>query len=195
MNSTLNKIFIFSAGVAIGSVVTWKALESKYEQFIQEEIKAFKEEYSGVKKNIEIGDNTRFDVDLDDDEPKNTIRYDREEYSSIIENEGYDTIKKGDAAGVERPYTIEPDEYDTLSNYEAISLTYYADEVLADDMDNIVDDIDEIVGDDFADYFGEYEDDTVFIRNDMRKCDYEICRDPRKYSDVVGNNPHLTDDE
>lgn len=194
MNSTLNKIFIFSAGAAIGSVITWKMLESKYEQFVQDEIKAFKEEYAGVKKNVDIGDTDRFDVGLND-EPEKPIKRDRKEYSSIIENEGYNTIEKGDAVGLERPYTIEPDEYDTLSDYEAISLTYYADEVLADDMDNIVDDIDEIVGDDFADYFGEYEDDTVFIRNDMRKCDYEICRDPRKYSDVVGIDPHLTDDE
>ena len=188
MNSILNKTFIFSAGVAIGSVVTWKILESKYEQLIQEEIKAFKEEYSKAKKNDENDGEESDEVDLEED-------FERKEYASIIENEGYNdiSIEKGDAVRVERPYTIEPEEFGNLYNYESISLTYYSDNILADDMDNIVDDVDLIVGDDFADYFGEYEDDAVFIRNDVRKCDYEICRDARRYHDVVGDNPHLTD--
>ena len=189
MNSILNKTFIFSVGVAVGSVVTWKILEAKYEQLIQEEIKAFKAEYSNAKKNDEIEDD---DAEIDLEE--NT---DRIEYASILENEGYtgEFMKKGDAVGMERPYTIEPDECGNLPNYEVIELTYYADGILADDMDNIIDDVDFIVGDDFADYFGEYEDDAVFIRNDARKCDYEICRDVRRYYDVAGDNPHLTDYE
>ena len=38
-------------------------------------------------------------------------------------------------------------------------------------------------------HFGEYEDDSVFVRNDDRKCDYEILMDQRLYSDVIKGMP------
>ena len=61
--------------------------------------------------------------------------------------------------------------------------------MLADEDDEPVDDIEEIVGDGLE-HFGEYgEDDSVFVRSDMRKCDYEILRDLREFSEVVGAFP------
>ncbi len=50
---------------------------------------------------------------------------------------------------------------------------------------DIVDDIEETVGIDSLTHFGEYEDDSVFVRNDERKCDYEILLDHRDYEDCV----------
>ena len=50
---------------------------------------------------------------------------------------------------------------------------------------DIVDDIEETVGIDSLTHFGEYEDDSVFVRNDERKCDYEILLDDRDYEDCV----------
>ena len=47
---TLVKAFIFVAGAAIGSAVTWKVVKNKYEQITQEEIKSVKEEYSRLTK-------------------------------------------------------------------------------------------------------------------------------------------------
>lgn len=88
------------------------------------------------------------------------------------------------------PYVISPDDYGENDNYTQISLVYYAgDEVLADDEDEVVEDIENTVGEDFAEHFGEYEDDSVFIRNDRLRCDYEILRDNRSFSDVAeGSN-------
>ena len=82
------------------------------------------------------------------------------------------------------PYVISPDEFGELDDYETISLTYYSDKVLADDMDQVIDDYMVCVGNDFMNHFGEYEDDSVFIRNDARKCDYEILYDLRPYSEL-----------
>ena len=45
-------------------------------------------------------------------------------------------------------------------------------------------DVDGTVGDDYADHFGEYEDDSVFVRNDLTRCEYEILADTRKYTDA-----------
>ena len=91
------------------------------------------------------------------------------------------------------PYVIPPEEFGE-TDYEIISLTYYADGILADDMDDIVDDVDDIVGADSLTHFGEYEEDSVFVRNDLREVDYEILRDPRKYSDVVGDSQSQVDE-
>ena len=60
--NTLVKAFIFVAGAAIGSAVTWKVVKNKYEQITQEEIKSVKEEYSRLTKlmrmKIEYADNS-----------------------------------------------------------------------------------------------------------------------------------------
>lgn len=34
-------------------------------------------------------------------------------------------------------------------------------------------------------HFGEYEEDAVFVRNDAKKCDYEILKDLRRFCDVL----------
>ena len=58
---------------------------------------------------------------------------------------------------------------------------------------DIVDDIEETVGIDSLTHFGEYEDGSVFVRNDERKCDYEILLDHRNYEDVIKKKPQSTE--
>jgi hypothetical protein len=94
----------------------------------------------------------------------------------------------------DKPYVISPDEFGEFYDYEKISLTYYADQVLADEDDELVEDIEETVGFESLNAFGEYEDDSVFVRNDRLKCDYEILLDQRKYSDVIKRRPHEVED-
>ena len=55
---------------------------------------------------------------------------------------------------------------------------------MADDNDELVDDVEETVGSDSLNHFGEYEYDLVFVRNDRLKCDYEILLSLRKYSEA-----------
>ena len=82
------------------------------------------------------------------------------------------------------PHVIPPEEFDTKPDYETVSLTYYADNVLADEMDDIVEDVDDRIGEDSLTHFGEYEDDSVFVRNDAMRIDFEILADQRKFSDL-----------
>lgn len=81
------------------------------------------------------------------------------------------------------PYVITPDEYD-YSEYEPTTLNYYSDGVLTDIYDNKIDDIDEMVGLESLEHFGEYEDDTVYVRDDSKKVDYEILRNSEEYYDL-----------
>ena len=44
--------------------------------------------------------------------------------------------------------------------------------------------IENTVGNEALTTFGEYEDDAVHVRNDAKKCDYEVLLDNRKYEEV-----------
>ena len=103
------------------------------------------------------------------------------EYDDSVDNE-----KKG-ATVWDEIYVIAPDQVGDYDEYELVSLTYYADGVLTDSENNPIleEDIEDYVVPDFADHFGEYEDDSVFVRNEVMEIEYEILRDLRNYSDIV----------
>lgn len=87
----------------------------------------------------------------------------------------------------DKPYVISPEDFGEYEDYETISLTYYKDKVLTDELNEIVEDIEETVGEESLNHFGEYEDDSVFVRNDSKRCDYEILLVDQFYSDVYSN--------
>lgn len=200
MSSKGMAFLAFVVGAGTGSVCTWKLLKRKYELIAQEEIDSVKAAYAireigkgfveGFRDGLKVAED-RTQKDEDDVDFKN--------YASIIQKEGYTDYsrsveeKKGEAF-VEKPYVISPEEFGEFEEYEKISLTYYADEVLADENDEEVDDVDEIVGEESLNHFGEYEDDSVFVRNDRLKCDYEILLDQRNYSDVAKTRPHRVEE-
>ena len=78
--------------------------------------------------------------------------------------------------------------------YQSESLTLYACGTLTDDFDNPIEDVPAMVGD-ALDHFGEYEDDSVFVRNDQYKCNYEICKDVRTYEQARSRLMNLVDDD
>lgn len=195
MNYKLFSALSFVAGAAIGSVVTWKLVKTKYEQIAQEEIESVKEVYSRKKTPPSIDECVDEIIRQTDDKP------DVVEYAARIANLGYDhdetekeskEIDKIDREEDEdsmrdKPYVISMEEYDE-SEYNAETLTLYADGVLTDWRDDIIDDVEDMVGQDAIDNFDKYADpDTVYVRNDARELDYEIQRDYRNYSDVYGD--------
>ena len=184
----------FIIGTVTGSVVTWYLLKDKYEALAQEEIDSVKEFFlrreqelkdQSVKKTVAEGIK-----DADKEKP------DLKEYARRLEKEGYTRYSDfgADDEGVSdkqtKPYVIPPEQFGDDENYDQISLTYYADGVLADENDEVIEDVEDAVGIDSLNRFGEYEDDSVFVRNDARKCDYEILLDQRTYSEVVEDMPH-----
>lgn len=177
-----NNLVIFATGAAIGSVVTWKLVKTKYEQIAQEEIDSVKEVFSRKYEQKETTENT-------DDKKED----DFSNYEKIIKNAGYtsDSKKEEDEDMDDAPYVISPEEFDELDDYDAESLTLYADGVLTDDFDNVIEDVDSMVGEENLDRFGEFEDDSVFVRNDRLKCDYEILRVNENYRDLY---PHVEEE-
>lgn len=192
-----NKLY-FGAGVLIGAAVGaissayfWK---KKYMLAAQEEIDAVREFYKSradenkpAVKKVQLAEGEL--VSIQKNSYGNYYKYG--DYYKIAEaygaGEENHISKKEVSDNKEHPYVISPEEFGEIEEYEKISLTYYADRVLTDDLNEPIDDIPGIVGEDFATHFGEYEDDSVFIRNDRLKCDYEILLSERTYDEILEN--------
>lgn len=215
MKNTLGNFIVFAAGAVIGSAVTWKIVKTKYEQIAREEINSVKETFAkrhprpvkdeseskrylkevaepfaeGFAKGVADGLANESSADQLDIRAYADKLRDLEyvNYSNHNSAGGY-SKQKDDDGKTTASRIIRPEEFGESDDYESISLTYYSDGVLTyEDDTTIVEDADEIIGIDPSEHFGEYEDDSVFIRNDELKCDYEILYDPRKFSDVVND--------
>lgn len=183
----LFKVMIFLTGGAVGSAVTWKLVKTKYEQIANEEIDSMREYYNEKKKKdmLEVSEviHEGFKAgDLTVQDIRNKVQelgYANEQWLRDNENSN----EEEDEEIMDKPYVIPPEE-SWEQDYPTISLTYYeGDKVLANERNEMIANADELVGEDFADHFGEYEEDSVFIRNDNHKVYYEILRDYGNYSE------------
>lgn len=172
----LVKGLTFIAGSAIGSVITWKLVKTKYEKRADEEIHSIREYYEEqLKKESDISEPVNETKEEDSELSLDRIRERVNEREKIKEEETEDVLG---------PQIVAPEEL-WERDYPTISLTYYeGDGVLADECDKEISNVSDLVPEDFADHFGEYEDDSVFVRNDNIKVYYEILRDLGSFSEI-----------
>lgn len=199
MNCKFKSATAFVIGAAIGSIIAWKLLEAKYERLAREEIDSVKEVFSRREQVNPAPVEDDETVEAVEDEEENTRAEDKEtatqiirEYNKYSSNSNQEQV--GERKMANKPYVISPSEFGEIYEYDTISLTYYSDQVLVDEDDELVEDVERLVGFDSLTHFGEYEDDSVFVRNDTLKCDYEILFDHRKYTDVISKKPPTTED-
>lgn len=202
MNKNLYNFCVFTVGAAIGSAVTYAILKERYKRIADEEIDSMREYY---KRKLDEIKESISDIDDEEDEAESSdenVDEDTEkkyaDYAAIIRRSQYN---KEDAEEVECmnepetwPYVITPEEFGEYG-YQEVSLNHYADGVLTDELDQPIEDIEGTVGKDYATHFGEYEADSVFIRNDELQIDFEILADLRKFSDLPKTKLCLTEDE
>ena len=202
MNNKVVNVLMFAAGAAIGSVVTWKLVKTKYEQIARDEIASVKEVFSFRKFEPEVFEPKKSeletkDADEDEDEEPDPCEVEKDEYKGLLKTYGYtdtEDDKKGGSYTVAAPYVITPDEFGGEYEYDAISLNYYADGILADDWGVIIDDVEGEVGTESLNHCGQYQADTLFVRKDRLKIDHEIIRDERSDSDVHDVPQHPEDE-
>lgn len=192
----MKNLLCFVAGAAIGSVVTWKLIEKKYKDLADEEIESVIETFKNRKPRI-TKDNVKETVEKVINkykEPKeivediiNAERYYIENEEEIDEDdESNYTVNVDNDIEVVTPYVITPEQFGEYNEYGTKTLTYYADNVLTDEIDNPItsEEMITMIGIDALDHFGEYEDDSVYIRDEMNEMDYEILKSEKKFSEI-----------
>lgn len=138
-------------------------------QYASELSKREHENYSGYFNEDEDEEADDDDEVMDDETPEDEAEYDKVEY------------KKGSINP--KPYVISPEEFGELDDYDQVSLTYYADLFLGDDTGRLIDDVQDKVGWESLNRFGEYEEDAVHVRNEALRTDFEILRVNYNYKD------------
>lgn len=197
MSKGIKYLFAFAIGAAAGSFAAWKLLETKYQNIADEEIASMEDFYK--RRYAEPTEESK-DENPDEDEEDDSEYFVYEDQVSqyITTTESTEDEKGGsEIAEEEVPRVIAPGEFGD-GDYELETLLYFEkDKILTDDGYTPIGNPESIVGPDYASHFGDYEydQDSVYVRNDRLKTDYEILRDERKYDDVVKQNPDLTDEE
>jgi hypothetical protein len=206
MNSKFINVLFFAAGAVIGSAVTWKVVKTQYEKIVQEELDSIREAFAGNEPDV-AQEHTE---DSDDEDQRRTSRQinwdeledlDEEEDEEILEEyarlaDVYKNDEEGGAKSMpKRPYVISPYDFGEIDEYKQFELTYYADGILEDEDYEIVTDVDELIGEDSLNTFGEYEDDAVFVRNENLNADFQILKDYRTYTEARGISPDRVNNE
>ena len=164
----MNKIIFaaFAAGAVLGVIAAWR-----YSVHASEE-ETYDEEF----------DDTNADAD---DISEESAEEEKSEVQRIVIDEGY----TAEEAETKDPYVISSDEFGFFDDYEEITLTYYADDILADDQDRIIEDKESIIGRDALSRLTNTDDETVYVRNEKLKVDYEICYDYKQFAEVMDEQP------
>ena len=186
----------FISGAAIASFITYKVVEKKFKIIADEEIASVKEMY---ERKIEKLTPAKVESQEPIEEiivPDNGVRVNP--YSSLVTDLGYSNNKKEMEEKMEEDNTIEvipPEDFGEYG-YKCESLTFYdIDKVLTFDNDEKITDVNKFVGPNALHSFGEYEDDSVFVRNHGMKTDFEILLDTRSYSEVVSGDSIKDEDD
>ena len=203
-NTGLYCALSFIGGAAVAALATWKIMEKKcekkYSDIAEEEIKSVKERFT-VPKIEKIkseknpgGENTEKFLKSVMNKPSLADYVKQLEKSEYI---NYSNVETKPENKKDEPddgiHVIEPDEFGDDTTYDQISLTLYADGILADEDDTIIN-AEEVVGD-ALEHMGEFEDDAIHVINPIRKAYYEILADERKYYVATGKTPHLDGEE
>ena len=212
MKKVISGIVIFSIGFVSGILVT-KLYMKKQNKEIEEEVEIESEkmpggenpenndviermeemteefeEYKEILKNEGYYANEKTtvisesgDIMYDSDRPDPPVcRYDEEGY----EMEEYTVM-------ADRPYNIPPEEYEVYceadGTWNSEEYTYYADGYVTDSQGLPVspEDVIRCIGTEFPNWFGTYEDDQIWIRNDELRMDFSVVRDLDNFVDIA----------
>lgn len=183
----LKETLLFVGGAVTGAAICYFVTKKKYEteiSYLESEIDATIDKYYASQEE-QIPETE----ELNEEERKEV-----ETYNSLAGNyTDYSRITKPDISTLmhekhpEYDFKIldpnNPDPEEQL--YEQQTVQYYEEDgTLADISENIIPDLENVIGPDALDHFGEYgEEDIVRVRNKKLGIDYEVIRIHGSYVD------------
>lgn len=190
MNKGILSLVSFAAGGAAGYLAANRMLKERYEQKTQEDIASVKEAFHKELNRYRENHQGSADAQKSDGQ-RRKVEALKDYQDKVLELE-YTPPTEG-TVKTNGSKVISPEDFGSQEDYDEINLTYYIDGTLTDDADRVMDDaeIEDTVGRESLRHFGDYEDDSVHVRNDRLKADYEILKDPRSYGEVLREKPYL----
>jgi hypothetical protein len=192
-----------AAGAAAGYFVAMKRLEELYAEQASKEITEAKRYYArlNMEKYQSPADAVAALIPDKDDAAKAILNYQgvtenaKQEVEEIDRNvftddpDGVSWEEEVAARTGDEPYILSQHEFLTgESDFEQTTLTYYAgDAVLADERDEAIPNINEVVGNDNIVRFGYKSNDpkVLYIRNDRLSLEFEINLSEGKFAEEV----------
>lgn len=187
----MKSFLIFVGGIIVGAGASYVILKNKSEDEINEAYRDAREYCRNRDGATKEGDEQIDDLDNNLDESEEELV---DEMEDIIYNSRYSNIEDGSNKKTSSltPFIITPDEFGMDDNMEADTLYYYKattdganlDDIIVDENNEEIRDVEDLLGmsiSDIISHYGEYEEDSVYIRNPKLKVDYEILREIAYY--------------
>jgi hypothetical protein len=175
--NNMKSLFIFAAGLAVGAIAGACLVRNKALEDAKQEVEEVREYYR----------NKHDEVKEEEPQVEVEVPQDVDVVKDIVKENGYTNYNKPESINVPQyddPYVIDPSEFGEEPGYDTMTLTYFADGVLVDDVDDVVEEADVVVGLENLKVFEEFGATAVYVRNDIYRTDYEILRDDWNYSDL-----------
>lgn len=201
----LTGVVIFAAGMLLGGISASVITKRKYEKLAEEEIQSVKEMFKrkierdkAIQEQEQKEENKQEEIKQEvvveepiQEEPERfeliydnmTKAYRQNNKEWVDEKARREKVKELLNKISYEPEVIDPEEFGE-TGYDMVTLTYFADGVIADDLDEIVDDYEQLVGREFIKIFNDFDATTVYVRNEYWEIDYEIVRDDWFFTDI-----------
>lgn len=157
-------------------------------------LRDYKKNHEEVKTGADVETEEDIDEDIDGmeeyEEPSKEESDNHKEYTNYSDlTKPYRTTEKKEQTVRNKPVVIPPDEYGEEEYYTQIEFVYCADGVVLNEDQEIVENPEKYIGDGLK-HFGEYEDDSVYVRNDKLKSYFAVLKDFRKSTDFPKRYAH-----
>lgn len=188
----LKGLGLFLLGAGVSGVITWKLTKDKYTEPLEVFEYQPKEE-DGTEDRAVKGASLK----------PSLMDYYKNRQKKIVEEEHYileeknpseensenltEVFHEDEKTFSKIPYPIYANEFGEFDDYQQVTLYLFSDNILTNDDYDMLSksDVADMVGEDFQMSIGMDEDDSGHIRNDVKKTDYEVLIDSRKYHDAL----------
>lgn len=208
MNSKVKNILIFAAGATIGVLAGYIVAKRKCDEFYREELEdvtntlreTLRKKKEKIIEDAESIDEMSAVVEI----PVKKKKTNRQNYKNLTRiyasgnpepvaeiNESEEEYKYRNLSNKDdnEPHVITIEQFsEECDQYDKSTIYYYEDDdVLADENEEVIIDVDSIVGGEALTSFGEGSEDSevVYVRNDRLQIDYEIIRLSKSYKETV----------
>lgn len=203
----LREVLIFVVGATTGGLLATKIVSDKYEKIIKKEVLDLRESLKNTERELKEKYKRECECSHDETVIPNPPAISKEEKEELIQasNEiavahGYsllniecpepeDVPKAYLKDDKEKPYPIAPSMVGELG-YAERRLIRYADGVITEEDEDIIYDIDDIVGvENLEEHIGDYEPRMLYVRNDKYRSDYILFECDDYYTEDIIETP------